>query len=229
MHSPSGTILKPDLVAELVVYMLLCGFIGAYVGNGILYEWSTLKEMIANPSLIRTQWLGLSSYGSFVGGVLGAVAWSALRKENLLRYGDAAAFAIPFGWFFGRVGCTLVHDHPGRVTSFPLAIADYRFGSLPYQPRHDLGLYEAIITLLICIAFLYMCKKRRPIGWYVAFLPLPYSPARFFLDFLRAPVAEGGDNRMLGLTPAQYGSVLMFTLSVWLMMYVMRQARAMRT
>ena len=44
-------------------------------------------------------------------------------------------------------------------------------------------------------------RKSRPDGFYVALLPIVYTPCRFYFDFLRAPVDDGGDIRYAGLTP----------------------------
>jgi phosphatidylglycerol:prolipoprotein diacylglycerol transferase len=112
----------------------------------------------------------------------------------------------------------VVHDHPGKVTEFALAVADYRFGVPPYQPRHDLGLYEVIYSTLIIALFLWLeHRSRRPVGFYCVLLPLVYAPVRFVLDFLRATPLEGGDVRYAGLTPAQWSSIVMICigLAVW--------------
>jgi phosphatidylglycerol:prolipoprotein diacylglycerol transferase len=109
----------------------------------------------------------------------------------------------------------VVHDHPGKVTSFFLAVDDYRFGAPPYQPRHDLGLYEVLYSLVIIGLFVWLeRRKRRPVGFYCALLPIAYAPVRFFLDFLRATPLEGGDVRYAGLTPAQWASILMVGIGV---------------
>lgn len=48
----------------------------------------------------------------------------------------------------------------------------------------------------------------------MALLPLLYAPPRFMFDFLRAPVSDGGDPRYGGLTPAQYGSIVLVIVGV---------------
>ncbi|MGB8329610.1 MAG: prolipoprotein diacylglyceryl transferase family protein, partial [Polyangiales bacterium] len=116
----------------------------------------------------------------------------------------------------------------GKVTDFALAVSDYRFGAPPYQPRHDLGLYEMLYAALIIVLFLWLeHRSRRPVGFYCALLPLVYAPVRFLLDFLRATPLEGGDARYAGLTPAQWSSVLMvgIGLAVWQFAVKPRMAR----
>ena len=29
---------------------------------------------------------------------------------------DSVAYGMPVGWLFGRLGCFVVHDHPGHIT-----------------------------------------------------------------------------------------------------------------
>ncbi|MGD8606137.1 MAG: prolipoprotein diacylglyceryl transferase [Myxococcales bacterium] len=210
--------LDPVATGDLVTYAVVTGFIFGYFLNGFFYERATFLEVLRHPSLFFSTWLGLSSYGGFFGGIVGCFLWRYRKKMPLLPYANAIAFALPFGWLFGRMGCFVVHDHPGKVTDFPLAVADYHFGSPPYQPRHDLGLYEVIFSILIIALFVWLeRRRRRPVGFYCVLLPLLYAPVRFFLDFLRAPPLEGGDVRYAGLTPAQWSSVLMVGIgwAVW--------------
>ncbi|MGB9338562.1 MAG: prolipoprotein diacylglyceryl transferase family protein [Polyangiales bacterium] len=209
-----------DTVAtgDLVTYAVVTGFILGYFLNGLFYERETFMEIVRDPSLLFSTWLGLSSYGGFFGGILGCFIWKYRKKMDLLPYANAVCFGLPVGWLFGRMGCFVVHDHPGKVTDFALAVSEYRFGAPPYQPRHDLGLYEVIYSALIIGLFVWLeRRKRRPVGFYCVLLPLLYAPVRFFLDFLRAAPLEGGDVRYGGLTPAQWSSFAMVCvgLAVW--------------
>ena len=54
------------------------------------------------------------------------------------------------------MGCFVVHDHPGKVTDFALAVSDYRFGAPPFQARHDLGFYEVLYSALIIALFFWL-------------------------------------------------------------------------
>jgi phosphatidylglycerol:prolipoprotein diacylglycerol transferase len=210
--------LDPVATGDLVTYAVVTGFILGYFLNGLFYERDTLVEVLRDPSLFFSTWLGLSSYGGFFGGILGCFIWRYRTKKPLLPYANAVAFGLPFGWFFGRLGCFVVHDHPGKPSDFWLAVADYRFGSPPYVARHDLGLYEVIYSAGIMALFLWLeHRQRRPTGFYCVLLPLVYAPVRFFLDFLRATPLEGGDVRYAGLTPAQWSSIAMVGvgLAVW--------------
>ena len=212
---------SPPLVLDLCVFLVVFSFPTAYLLNGLFYRPEALRELVADPSRFLDFELGFSSFGGIVGAITGGFVWSWFRKESLLRVGEAAAFAGPFGWTFGRLGCFLSHDHPGRVSDFFLAVDNYRFGTPPYQPRHDLGLYDMIVMIGIAVVFLVLVRKPRPVGFYVALLPTLYTPFRFALDFLRSPAGEGGDPRYAGLTPAQYASIALFVVGLWLMRRVL--------
>ncbi len=133
------------------------------------------------------------------------------RRIRFADYSDAFALGIAPGWGVARVGCFTVHDHPGIRTNFFLAV------NMDGVPRHDLGLYEAI--LLFSLGALLWTLHRRGIlrGRLLPLLGLLYGIARFLLDFLRArpgdvPYADG---RYLGLTPAQYIVVGLVVYGAW--------------
>ena len=197
--------LSPTVVGDLGIHMVLAGFIGAAVFNTLFYYPERITEVLANPARPARLFSGISSYGGFLGGVLGAFVWRWRRKLPLLEIGDATAFATPFGWVFGRAGCAVVHDHPGHITSFFLGVRNWN--DTPYT-RHDLGLYEVIWSAAVILLLLVLVQRKRTPGFYVALVPTLYAPYRFFLDFLRIDAGSlGGDARYAGLTPAQYAAI----------------------
>jgi phosphatidylglycerol:prolipoprotein diacylglycerol transferase len=163
---------------------------------------------------------GLSSFGGFFGALLGAIYFRQRRRVSLLVMADVVCFALPFAWLFARSGCFLVHDHPGIISHFPLAVADYNHQG---QPRHDLGLYEVLWSACMIPALLSLSSTPRRWGFYTAFVSWAYATVRFALDFLRAPVEQGGDVRYLGLTPAQYASLALMVVGIGVAHRVMQR------
>jgi phosphatidylglycerol:prolipoprotein diacylglycerol transferase len=128
-----------------------------------------------------------------------------------LQYADSVALGLSIGWIFGRTGCFTAHDHPGRHTSFFLAVR------YPDGPRHDLGLYELLFTIVLA-AFLFLYnRKPRPPGRIIGIAALTYAPVRFALDFLRATDVSRPDQRYFGLTPAQWACIATAALAVYLL------------
>jgi len=161
------------------------------------------------PRLVLEFWNGMSSFGGLVGAFLGLAVYYQGTGRPWLRTADVLVQALVVGWVFGRLGCTLVHDHVGRPSTFPLAI---RF---PDGPRHDLGLYELLFTILVLVpAVIVLNRRPRAAGTSVAVVALLYAPARFFGDFLRNVDLPGADVRYLGLTVGQYGSLVLAGIAI---------------
>jgi len=212
--------LHPRVIGEMCAYVLIGGFVLGHMFDAIFYHWDVVQQ---DWTFVFQLWNGLSSFGGFVGATLGGLAWIALRRYPLIPFADQTSFAFPFAWLFGRLGCFIVHDHPGSVTDFPLAVADYQIrGELPpWQVRHDLGFYEVLWCLAMIPLVLLLARKKRPRGFYLALVPILYAPVRFGLDFLRATDIPSHDPRILGLTPGHFGAAILLgagslvALRVW--------------
>ncbi|HQR30522.1 MAG TPA: prolipoprotein diacylglyceryl transferase, partial [Anaeromyxobacteraceae bacterium] len=166
-------------------------------------------EELRSPRRILEFWDGLSSMGGLAGGVVAMAILFRRQGVRLADYGDAFAVGVPTGWAVARVGCFLVHDHPGRLTSFPLAV---RF---PGGPRHDLGLYEALVLAAIAALLWALWSRRALAGRLLPLLAVLYGVARFLLDFLRATDVAYADARYAGLTPAQYAALGLLAWGAW--------------
>jgi phosphatidylglycerol---prolipoprotein diacylglyceryl transferase len=203
-------------VAErMVLWILIAGFLTAHIFDRIAYfPAETLKDPI---SLLRL-WDGTSSFGGFLGAGIGAYLFfrHAKIKSELRHYLDLIAYAFPFGWAFGRAGCFVAYDHPGTPTSFFLGQV-YSDGIV----RHNLGLEEALYTLLIALIFFSLGRKKtRPAGFYTGLLCILYAPARFILDFFRIE-----DATYFRLTPGQYASVIILVFGIWMMRSACRKQK----
>lgn len=195
---------------------LLCLVVGL-PGSHVLYlAWYEPATIVDRPWELLRVWSGISSFGGFVCSALAIWLYLRLRRLPFLPYADAVVFGLVPGWVFGRLGCFTAHDHIGRLTAFPLAVA------FPGGARHDLGLYEAVITLGLA-GVLYGWpgtrdrSRRHPDGVAVAAVMVTYGVIRFFLDMLRATDLPGADARYLGFTPAQYACVLSVLGGGWLL------------
>jgi phosphatidylglycerol:prolipoprotein diacylglycerol transferase len=204
--------------------MLISGILGAHLFSVLLYFPDQLRT---DPWLPFRIWEDISSLGGMLGGIIGAFLFFTIRAPQVsartrFAYLDAIAFVFPFGLAFGRLGCAMAHDHPGVVTTFPLAISlksepaqAYIQGvynatgkALPSSAAtmgfHDLGLYECLFLIFVVLpAFTYLDRRRRARGFYLVAFAVLYLPVRFALDFLRI-----SDARYFHLTPAQWAAAL---------------------
>ena len=187
---------------------LIGGFIGAHLVHVFFYH----PEQLSGDTLVIFKiWGGFSSVGGFLGGTAAGIAYLRWKRQALLSYGDRLLFGFSVGWIFGRTGCATVHDHPGRLTDFPLAV------DFPGGARHDMGLYELVVTVVMVAVLAFVSRRPRRRGTVVTIILLFYSPIRFGLDFLRATDVMFADARFWGLTPAQYVMVPMFLAGIYLL------------
>lgn len=197
-----------DPLRDVVPWTVGFGLLGGH----LLHLFGYHPELITkdDPWVILRVWDGLSSMGGVLGALFGIFVYFRKEKIPVWPYLDAFALGTAPGWAVARVGCFFVHDHPGVKTDFPLAL------DFPGGPRHDLGLYDVFVLSGIAVV-LYTAKRFRPnSGRLMALLAMLYSPARFFLDFLRASDMSFVDRRYWGLTPAQYIVAGLFFTGVWL-------------
>ena len=98
--------------------------------------------------------------------------------------------------------------------------------AFPDGPRHDLGLYDAILLGGLSAVLYGLARRRRPEGLLMGVLAVGYSVPRFFLDFLRARDLPFVDGRILGLTPAQYLVIVGTALGIWLLATASRRSES---
>jgi len=197
------------------------------VGVGLLSAHAA-ELLFYHPMLMRkglATWLhieaGLSSIGGFFGGFVALWLYARSTRTQLPPLADLVSEGLVVGWCFGRLGCTLVHDHPGRLTDFALAV---RF---PDGPRHDLGLYELAFTLVVLLPLVLAWRRQRAVpGVLTAVLCVVYGTVRFGLDFLRATDLPDSDPRYRGLTAAQWGCLAMVVVGLALVQRLRSRAAA---
>jgi phosphatidylglycerol:prolipoprotein diacylglycerol transferase len=188
--------------------IVIVGFIVAHLVSVIFYFPERIKE---SPLILLNFWAGLSSFGGFLGALIAFLYYTRKEKIPALPYADAVSLGLAVGWIFGRLGCTTAHDHPGLHTNFFLAVR------YPEGPRHDLGLYEFLFTIVLTLILFRYARTPRPAGRLIGLFATLYAPVRFGLDFLRATDVHRPDERYLGLTPAQWACMAAFAVGIWLL------------
>ena len=202
--------IDPAPLNDFPIWGLVGGIIGAHLMHVLLYHPDESHGLG-----IFKVWDGLSSTGGVIGGTLAALWFFSRRHVPFGRYADALALGVAPGWAVARIGCFAVHDHPGVLTNFFLAVNFPASVYFPGGPRHDLGLDDALVLFTISIILYGFSRRHLMRGRLLPFLATFYSLARFFLDFLRAQDLPYVDGRYFGLTPAQYVCVPLFIWGVW--------------
>jgi len=195
------------------------------IGGGLLLSHMT-EILLYQPQKLKAEgvltlfkfWDGLSSYGGFFGGTAVFAAYYLItQKRRWWVEADLLIQGMILAWVFGRFGCTVSGDHPGPRTSLPFA---YPY---PDGPRHNMGLYELVYTVVVLLpANLLLHRRKPPTGSFVAMNCLLYGAGRFALDFLRATDLSGADPRYAGLTLGHYCSLAIFLVGLFVALQVKR-------
>jgi phosphatidylglycerol---prolipoprotein diacylglyceryl transferase len=156
---------------QLWFWMYLGAALGAHLFSSVIDDF---PQFLADPARVF-HFQGISSIGAgsvaFVAGLL----WCLVRRLSLfdsLRLLDIVAFAMPFAWTFGRLGCALAHDHLGSASTSWIAV---RF---PTGPRYDLGLIEFLLLIGMSAVFLVADRKQRPVGFFTGLVGVLYGAIR---------------------------------------------------
>jgi phosphatidylglycerol:prolipoprotein diacylglycerol transferase len=171
--------LNEETAAMMSLMMVMVGLIGAYWFRGVYFADAVKQDWHA---LLGLQ-IGAASFGGIAFGLTGGwIYLAAVRRltgTEALRYLDALAYVFPQGWIFGRIGCSLIHDHPGRETGSVLGV---RF---PNGTRYDLGLIEVLfLAVLLIPLFSWLNRRKRPAGFWLGIFLALYGAFRLALDTL---------------------------------------------
>jgi phosphatidylglycerol---prolipoprotein diacylglyceryl transferase len=205
-------------LSEVFTWALVGGLLGAHLLHVLGYHPELLRTQ--GPLVLLKVWDGVSSMGGVLGGIAGIVIYFWRRGLRIYPYWDALALGTAPGWAVARMGCAVVHDHPGIRSNAWFAVA------FPDGPRLDMGLIDCVVLLVITAVLYSLARKPRPQGTLMGVLAVSYAVPRFFLDFFRATDLSFVDGRILGLTPAQWITPVLAALGVYLLVNARRMPLA---
>lgn len=152
---------------------------------------------------------GLSIFGAFLGGLIGAYLYLRRNKLPIMPWLDIAGVAVPLGQSIGRWANFVNQELYGVPTSLPWGIsidAAHRvdpYKSLVDYPStetrfHPMFLYESLWNFLAFIVLLNLFTRYRDrlrYGDIFLLYVMQYSLIRFLLEFIRVEVTlVGGVN-----------------------------------
>lgn len=197
--------LDPAKIEALALWTVLLAFVGARLFHVLFYDPA---YYLARPFEALSVWKGgFSSFGGFFGAAAAFLWKGRALGVPFLKTADVLAPAAILGLGCGRIGCFLIHDHPGTLAHEGWEWLAVRY---PDGARYDLGLMLGALDFALFAAYLVLRRRARPDGFHFAWLLLAYAPLRFGLDALRA-----ADVRYAGLTPGQIGSLILFAIGLF--------------
>jgi phosphatidylglycerol:prolipoprotein diacylglycerol transferase len=186
----------------------------------------------SNWPLVFRIWDGISSYGGFIGGAIGFAIFVWWKRLPVRLFADITLVGLLLAFTIGRIGCTVVSDHIGAAVSkdhwYAFLAMDYPSEVVLHHKDRtapeiitawNLGLIEFLYLVPVNALVLWLAfrpagpgRRRMPAGFIAVLIGMLYAPVRFFLDFLRP---EDTDPIHLGLTFAQWASILAFGVSLY--------------
>lgn len=207
-------ILNIEELQDVIFYSLFGAIIGGRIGYVIFYN---LNSFLVNPISIISPynfetgvWTGI--YGmSYHGGALGiffAIFYYAYKtNKSWFKIINYAIPAIPFGYFFGRIGNFLNGELYGRITNDWIGMNFTGEGF-----RHPSQLYEAFGEGIILFIILWTLRNKENINKYLlSIYVMGYAIVRFIIEFFREPDEHIG-LLLFNLSMGQLLSSFMFVI-----------------
>ncbi len=193
--------LNPERVTNVLLLIVALGLIGAR-GVYVLVNWS---HFAANPAeIVQFHRGGQVYYGSLIGGMIAAIAGTAIAGIPLLRFLDITPPGLALGQLLGRLGCLLNGCCYGSPTDLPWAIR-LTHGPGAIAARHPTQIYEMVLMAVIMAAtYFYQRRLHRP-GMVLVLYFYSYGTGRFIIELFRGD--SRGGSYLLGLSISQCISV----------------------
>jgi phosphatidylglycerol:prolipoprotein diacylglycerol transferase len=207
----------PEIVWDLLVYLIIGGVIGARLWHIFTPSPSTLvldpttQEMV-NPyfiggmprilDIINLRKGGLGIPGAVIGGAIALYFYSRKFKLNFAEWADIAAPSLALGQAIGRWGNYFNQELYGAPTNLPWKIYIEPRARLSgfenYDYFHPLFLYESLWNFANVFFLLWLARRfgdRLKTGDVLLVYLVTYPIGRFLLDFLRLDASQlGGIN-----------------------------------
>jgi phosphatidylglycerol---prolipoprotein diacylglyceryl transferase len=198
--------LDPELVWDMVPWLLIAGIIGARLWHILTPSASmgiTASYYFQHPlEIFATRKGGLGIPGAVIGGALGLFLYCLRKKQKFGTWADIIVPGLALAQAIGRWGNFFNQELYGSPTTLPWKLFIDEAHRLPEYANiayyHPMFLYESLWNLFNMFFLLYLgrrfVKKLLP-GDLFAIYMIVYAFGRFTLEFMRLdPSFVGGVN-----------------------------------
>lgn len=202
---------------EWVLNGLLLSLVGMLIGGRLGY---IVMEWFKSGEIYQGYWgAGFSAIGGVMLTVLIGYWYLHRTSRSWRQVGDVIIVGIIPALLVVRIGCFLISDHIGSLTTLPWGM-QYVDDSV----RHPVALYHIVSLVILCI-FLEAAKswKWQSGNLFLSCLLLMLG-ARFILDFTRCTDLELCDIRFSSLTVTQW----MIIPIIFGVIYLLLQSRKIK-
>ena len=209
--------------------------ISAMLGARIFYLLQNIGDVINNPLMLLQLNGATVSFGVYLGGIFGMLAYYAIHKIPVLIYADVIASVLGIGPMIGRMACFLNGCDYGTVTGMPWAVRfpknSYAYVDHLHQgwisgsselslTVHPVQFYSMLKGLVLFILFSYLWKKGyfKPGVLFFLFW-VCYGMLRFIIEFFRGDMNRGWVGN---LSTGQFMSILLISVSLFFISVIYR-------
>lgn len=211
-----------DQLLQLLLWVLVSGYVGARLLHVLLYEW---EAYAAQPLRILDVGAGgLSVYGALIGGTLAVALYARWKRLPFWHLADAAVVGIAAGEIVGRVGCTIAGDVPGVPTNGSWGLVYWHpNASIPPDllgvPTFPAPVAMQVWNLGLLILLLVLRKRIQPAGALFLIGMIVYSVGRFIIS-----IWQPEKSLLWGLKPTQAVAVTVMSVAILALLRLRRRA-----
>jgi phosphatidylglycerol---prolipoprotein diacylglyceryl transferase len=197
--------LDPEMVWDLLVYLIIGGVIGARLWHiftpppSSIAQGFTTQYYLTHPLDAIAIWKGgLGIPGTIIGGLVALYIYTRSNKSiTFFQWADIAAPSLALGQAIGRWGNFFNQELYGAPTNLPWKLyidpAHRLAGYENVSYYHPLFAYESLLNLANMLFLMWVSRQYRDklktgdvFNLYLIFYPV----VRFFLDFLRLDASK---------------------------------------
>ncbi len=209
--------LNPDIIVDLAIISVVCGFLGAKL-LFVIVEW---KDFLQNPLQVLGSG-GFVVYGGIMIGALAGGIYCKIKKVDFVSYFDLIMPQVALAQGIGRIGCFFAGCCYGAQTDSFLGVI-FPAGSfapagvkvLPTQ------LFSSAGDFLIAGTLYFLGSRVKHKGDIGAIYLILYGIGRFLIEFLRSD-ARGSVGM---LSTSQFISIFIVAFAIVLLVFNAKKSR----
>lgn len=187
---------RKNIDREIIWDVMIISLLVTIVGSRIFYFLSASNKSIG---MLFDLHAGFSLLGGAAAAGVLIFVYLKIKKQDFRRVFDTLTPGVAISLIFVRIGCLLISDHVGRVTTMPWG-AYFFDGSV----RHPVALYHIFFLLLILLIIFCLRSKRLKDGLLFFYFCIFYAAFIFIADLFRCDDLPVCDVRFDYLTLTQW-------------------------
>lgn len=177
---------KKGLDPDILYGIFWCAVLGGALGSKMLYYIVSIKEVIADPSILLNFQNGWVVYGGIIGGVLASWGYCNYKKADFVSYLDLVLPAVAFAQGCGRIGCFFAGCCYGRETESIFGITYWQSELAPNGVKLiPTQIYSSIGDFAMAFLLMAYARRKPAKGKVAAGYCILYSIGRFVIEMFR--------------------------------------------